>query len=70
MSPRAVDRHEVRALLAQGAQLAEVLDKEEYDDEHLIDAVHLPLKALTAAGVEASGLDRAKPVIAYCWDGL
>ena len=70
MSPRAIDRHEVRRLVAEGAQLAEVLDLVEYDDEHLIGAVHLPLKALTREGVEAAGLDPSKPVIAYCWDGL
>ena len=67
--PTSVDRTEVRRLVAEeGAQLAEVLPRDEYDDEHLPDAIHLPLKQLDAdtAGV----LDRSRPVIVYCWDGL
>lgn len=65
---RTVDRDEVLALVAEGAQLVEVLPRDEYDEEHLPDAIHLPLKALdrAAAGV----LDPGRPVIVYCWDGL
>jgi hypothetical protein len=33
--PAPIDRSELRRLLAAGAQLAEVLRKEEYDEEHL-----------------------------------
>ena len=68
MSPRSIDRHEVRRLLEAGAQLAEVLPQEEYDEEHLPGALHLPLKSLGPEAVDA--LDRAHPVIVYCWDGL
>ena len=68
MSPRFIGRDEVRALLDAGAQLAEVLPEEEYADEHLPGAIHLPLKSLTGDAV--ASLDRTRPVIVYCWDGL
>ena len=43
-----IARDEVQHLVIDGALLVEVLPKGEYDDEHLPDAVHLPLKSLTA----------------------
>lgn len=65
-----VTRAELLEMVAtRGAQLAEVLPKDEYDEEHLPGAIHLPLKSLTAEGAEAV-LDRARPVIVYCWDAL
>jgi rhodanese-related sulfurtransferase len=45
-----------------------VLPRDEYDAEHLAGAVSLPLKQLSAA--TAATLDRARPVITYCHDGL
>lgn len=66
--PIAVDRFEARRLVAAGAQLVEVLPQDEYDEEHLEGAVHLPLRQLTAD--TAAVLDRGRPVIVYCWDGL
>lgn len=63
-----ISRAEVRRQVAAGAQLVEVLPRDEFEEEHLLGAVHLPLKALTAAS--ASVLDRGRPVIVYCWDGL
>lgn len=65
--PIAVDREAVGRLVADGAQLAEVLPRVEFDEEHLPGAVHVPLKHLPTA---ASVLDRTRPVIVYCWDGL
>jgi rhodanese-related sulfurtransferase len=64
--PRGIDRDEVRRLLAQGAQLVEVLPSPEYEEDHLRGAIHLPLRHIDerAAGV----LDRGRPVIVYCWD--
>lgn len=64
--PRGIDRDEVRRLLAQGAQLVEVLPSPEYEEDHLPGAIHLPLRHIDkrAAGV----LDRGRPVIVYCWD--
>ena len=69
MAPRAVVRADVQRLVAAGAQLAEVLPRDEYDEEHLPGAIHLPLKALTR-GAAGRALDRGRPVIVYCWDAL
>jgi rhodanese-related sulfurtransferase len=46
----------------------EVLPAAEYADEHLPGAINLPLKQLDAT--TAARLDRSRPVIVYCWDGL
>ena len=64
--PRAIGRDRVQELLREGAQLVEVLPGEEYQDEHLPGAINIPLKELNAAGT--AGLDRARPVIVYCYD--
>jgi hypothetical protein len=63
-----ITRDEVRRLVGAGAQLVEVLPRDEFDDEHLPGAISLPLKSLTA--VTSAVLDRSRPVIVYCWDGL
>lgn len=66
--PTSVDRGELRRLVEeQGATVAEVLPRAEYDWAHLPGATHLPLKGWTAEQVEA-GLDRARPVVVYCND--
>lgn len=68
--PTVVDRQALRRLLDQEhAQLVEVLPREEYDEEHLPGAVHLPLKQLDARAATAA-LDGTRPVVVYCWDGL
>ena len=67
--PTVVDRAEVRRLVAEeGAQLVEVLPRDEYDEEHLPGAIHQSLKQLDAATPEV--LERSRPVVVYCWDGL
>jgi len=66
--PTTVSRDRVIELVSHGAQLVEVLPQDEYDEEHLPDAIHLPLKTLTAES--AAVLDRARPVVVYCWDAL
>lgn len=58
----------LHTLLADGAQLIEVLPAAEFDDLHLPGAVSIPIKTLDAASTAA--LDRARPVIVYCWDAL
>jgi rhodanese-related sulfurtransferase len=63
---RNIERHEVQRLLGEGAQLVEVLPKEEYEEEHLPGAVNLPLRRLEAEARDV--LDRNRPVIVYCWD--
>ena len=65
-SPTPIDREEVQKLLAEGAQLVEVLPRASYDAEHLPGAVSIPLKELTARA--RSELDPARPVVVYCWD--
>jgi len=62
----AADR--VIELVAGGAQLVEVLPREEYEEQHLRSAVNIPLKELDAE--TTAGLDRAKAVIVYCWDSI
>ena len=62
----AADR--VTDLVAGGAQLVEVLPREEYEEQHLRGAVNIPLKELDAE--TTAGLDRAKAVIVYCWDSI
>lgn len=66
---RTVDLHALRELLVRGAQLAEVLPRDEYDEMRLPGALHLPLKELDAERAGAL-LDRPRTVVVYCWDGL
>jgi rhodanese-related sulfurtransferase len=65
---RQIDLAELERLLAQGAQLAEALPEEEYEDGHLPGAISLPLKQLSPE--RATVLDRGQPVIVYCWDSI
>jgi rhodanese-related sulfurtransferase len=66
--PTSLDRHRTQELVDAGAQLVEVLPRDEYDEEHLPSAISLPLRTLTAES--ASVLDVRRPVIVYCWDSL
>lgn len=63
--PTEIDRHELERLIGEGAQLVEVLPRDEYDEMHLPGARNVPLKELPARAVD---LDREQPVIVYCWD--
>ncbi|MEU5722407.1 rhodanese-like domain-containing protein [Micromonospora sp. NPDC047738] len=58
----------LRALLDAGAQLIEVLPAAEYADQHLPGARNIPLKTISPH--TTAGLDRARPIVVYCWDGL
>jgi rhodanese-related sulfurtransferase len=64
--PTPIDRDEVQRLLADDAQLVEVLPEGEYEDEHLPGAINVPLKTLGATGMQR--LERDRPVIVYCYD--
>jgi len=67
--PRIIDRDEVRRLVTEeDAQLVDVLPQGEYEREHIVGALNLPLKKLNAAA--AARLDRRRPVITYCHDYL
>jgi rhodanese-related sulfurtransferase len=68
MSVTTVDLDGLRQLLADGAQLVEVLPPEEYEELHLPGAISIPLKELTTES--ARQLDPARDVVVYCWDGL
>jgi rhodanese-related sulfurtransferase len=64
--PTEIDRPEVQRLLKRGSQLVEVLPPDEYEEDHLPGAINLPLRRLESEAVRI--LDRARPVIVYCWD--
>ena len=66
--PIRMDLAQLRELLDGGAQLVEVLPAAEYAEEHLPGAVNIPLKELDAT--TAAQLDRARPLVVYCWVGL
>ena len=63
---RPIDREELERLVAEGAQLVEVLPPEEYEDEHLPGAINIPLKELDERAPHE--LERERPVIVYCND--
>jgi rhodanese-related sulfurtransferase len=63
-----VELARVRELIAAGAQLVEVLPREEYEELHLPGAISLPLKQLDADS--ARQLDPGRDIVVYCWDGL
>jgi rhodanese-related sulfurtransferase len=59
----------MRELLAErDTQLVEVLPPAEYEELHLPGAISIPLKTLDER--TTAGLDKAKAVVVYCWDGL
>lgn len=64
----AINHATVRRLLDTGGQLVEVLPVAEYVEMHLPGAANIPLKTLDDASTAA--LDRSRPVIVYCWEGL
>ena len=67
MAPRSIDRDEVRRLIAdENGQLVEVLPAKEFEEEHIVGAVNIPLKELDERVPRE--LDRERPVIAYCND--
>jgi rhodanese-related sulfurtransferase len=64
--PIAVDRDQLQRLLEQGIQLVDVLPRHEYEEEHLPTAISLPLRRIETEA--ATTLDRASPIVVYCWD--
>lgn len=64
--PTHIGREDVQRLVAEGAQLVEVLPREEFDEQHLPAAIHLPLRKIDARA--RASLDPERPVILYCWD--
>lgn len=68
MPTRVTDRAVLRRLLADGAQLVEVLPRAEYEFEHIAGASHIWLRKLDSEAPRR--LDRNTPVIVYCHDTL
>ncbi|MBI2238129.1 MAG: hypothetical protein HYU54_06355 [Actinobacteria bacterium] len=64
--PKEIHRDEVRRFLEKGAQLVEVLPRPEYEEEHLLGAINIPLKELSEETAGQVWLDA--PVIVYCHD--
>jgi rhodanese-related sulfurtransferase len=64
--PQQVDREGVQRLLAEGAQILDVLPPEDYQAQHLPGAINIPLKRLDRQST--ARLDRNRPVIVYCAD--
>jgi rhodanese-related sulfurtransferase len=59
-------RQGVQDLIEKGAQVVEVLPREEFEEDHLPGAVNMTLRHMeTEARVR---LDKSLPVIVYCWD--
>ena len=58
----------LQELIDRGAQVVEVLPEDDYAPAHLPGAINLPLRALDEQSVAV--LDRASPVVVYCWDSL
>jgi rhodanese-related sulfurtransferase len=64
--PTDINRNDVQRLIADGAQMVEVLPADEYNEAHLPGAINIPLKKLDAQSVKP--LDPDRPVITYCHD--
>jgi rhodanese-related sulfurtransferase len=61
-----LQRQRVRELIDEGAQVVEVLPREEFEEDHLPGAIHIPLRKIEAEA--ADRLDKSRPVVLYCWD--
>ena len=57
---------EVKRLLKEGAQLVDVLGRDEFEHDHLPTAINIPLKQLDEKTTQQ--LDRSRPVLVYCND--
>ena len=61
-----IGRDQLQKLVAQGAQLLEVLPADEYREDHLPGARSIPLSQIDRES--AASLDPNRAVIVYCWD--
>lgn len=68
MPTRVTEREQIRRLREEGAQLVEVLPREEYEFEHIAGATHIWLRKLDSEAPRR--LDRDEPTIVYCQDFL
>jgi rhodanese-related sulfurtransferase len=63
-----IEHEELQRLLDDGVPVLEVLPEEDFRELHLPAAKNIPLKKLDAE--TTAGLDKANPVVVYCWDYL
>jgi len=63
-----VNRHDVTRLVAEGAQLLDVLPPKEFDDSHLPGAINIPLPHLAERALAMLDPDRA--TVVYCYDSV
>ena len=66
--PTIVERAEVQRLIAEGAQIVDVLPENDYEQDHLPGAINIPLPKLDREST--AHLDKDRPVIVYCHDVL
>jgi len=52
--------------MREGAQVVEVLPRNEFEEDHLPGAISLPLRNFETEAKEK--LDPLRPVLVYCWD--
>ena len=64
--PTVVGVEQTQHMVAEGAQLVDVLPEGDYTELHLPGARNIPLKRMD--GATTAGLDRSLPVIVYCHD--
>lgn len=64
--PTEINRDAVRKMIANGAQLVDVLPVDEYNQAHISGALNIPLKTLNRQSVQQ--LDPDHPVITCCHD--
>jgi rhodanese-related sulfurtransferase len=60
-----IRREDVQRLVSVGAHLVEVMPRQHYDEEHIPQAINIPLGRL---GREAGRLARDRAIIVYCYD--
>ncbi len=58
-----ITRAEVQRLVEEGGQLVDVRPEQEFEDEHIVGAIHLWLKTIDSTTTAV--LDRSRPVIVY-----
>jgi rhodanese-related sulfurtransferase len=63
---RDLRRQGVQEMIEMGAQVVEVLPREEFEEDHLPGAINIPLREIDR--VAENRLDRGLPVVLYCWD--
>lgn len=64
---REIDRFEVLRLMGRDAQVVDVLPAADYERQHIIGAISMPLHEF-GADVLTGLLDKNRPVITYCCD--